>query len=98
VHFFFQVTIGDTMYKLVALQALKGVDQNDNLYPVWNHGSGHYDRLLVLEVKCMVDAVGILVDSSNLAIKHLVPSRQLVWDLKVLTNINDIKLKLRHPH
>ncbi|SAL95625.1 hypothetical protein [Absidia glauca] len=98
VHFFFQVTIGDTIHKLVALQVLKGVDQNDNLYPVWNHGSGHYDRLLVMKVESMVDAVGILVDSSNLAIKHLVPSRQLVWDLKVLTNINDIKLKLRHPH
>ncbi|SAL96360.1 hypothetical protein [Absidia glauca] len=95
VYFFFEITVGNKVHKLAAIQALQGVEQNTNIYPIWYHGSGHFDRLIVVGIECISDAVGILVDTTKPDIKHLVPARQPVWNLKVLTNIDDIILKLR---
>lgn len=94
-YFFFEITVGNKIHKLAAMQVLQGVEQNTNIYPIWYHGSGHFDRLIVVGIECISDAVGILVDTTKPDIKHLVPASQPVWNLKVLTNIDDIILKLR---
>ncbi|SAL96861.1 hypothetical protein [Absidia glauca] len=65
------------------------------LYPYWRHQSGHHSRMLVIDIVDMVDAVGIISDSAHKDIKHLIPSKQRIWDLSVLNSINDVKAHLR---
>ncbi|SAM04410.1 hypothetical protein [Absidia glauca] len=99
VHFYFEVYVNNISHKLVALQVLKDVVHdktvNGKLFPYWKHQSGHHLRLVVIDVGNVVDAVGIISDSTNKDIKHLVPSKQHIWDFSVLTDFNNVKAHLR---
>ncbi|SAM04542.1 hypothetical protein [Absidia glauca] len=65
------------------------------LYPYWKHRSGHHARMLVIDIVDIVDAAGIISDSTDEDIKHLILSKQPIWDLPVLNSINDVKTHLR---
>ncbi|SAM09683.1 hypothetical protein [Absidia glauca] len=100
VHFFFHVQLAGCSHNLLSLQLLKGVSKSNrvdsNIYPTWRHAEGFYDPLIVINIDSMVDGVGIITDSTHSDIKHLVPSRQHIWNLTVLTNFDDIlEFKLR---